>query len=281
MSENREDPVQVLILGAGWTSTFLIPLLDDNKITHAATTSKGDDSSIPFEFDPESDDPAPFLPLPSAKTVLITFPIKGTGGSKLLVTLYMRTHQHVKTNFIQLGTTGIWPDKGLHDRFTIPFPDNPRKIAEDELLSLGGTVLNLAGLWGGKRDPRNWVGRVAPDKEELAGKGSLHLIHGWDVARAIIAVHEAFTPGERWLITDLRIYDWWDLASAWDEGGLLAVPKVEMTKGKQAEWVQELMVEKGIKSLPRPPEQLKRGLNSLHFWKNFGIMPSRTLVSGS
>ena len=47
--------------------------------------------------------------------------------------------------------------------------------------------------------PRNWVSRVAGSKEQLAGKKSLHVIHGVDVARAIIAVVGDFTPGERWV----------------------------------------------------------------------------------
>jgi hypothetical protein len=43
------------------------------------------------------------------------------------------------------------------------------------------------------------------------------MIHGHDVARAILAVHAHPTraTGERWILTDNRVYDWWDLASAW------------------------------------------------------------------
>ena len=33
--------VDVLILGAGWTSTFLIPLLEEEKLSYAATTRDG------------------------------------------------------------------------------------------------------------------------------------------------------------------------------------------------------------------------------------------------
>lgn len=76
---------------------------------------------------------------------------------------------------------------------------NARAVAEDELLGLGGCVLNLSGLWGGERHPRNWIGRVAGTKEMLRGKGSLHMIHGVDVARAVVAVSKAFTAGERWV----------------------------------------------------------------------------------
>lgn len=66
---------------------------------------------------------------------------------------------------------------------------------------MGGTVLNLSGLWGGARHPKNWMDRVAATKEQLASKTSLHLIHGLDVARAIIAVHQNFSKakGQRWV----------------------------------------------------------------------------------
>lgn len=50
-------------------------------------------------------------------------------------------------------------------------------------------MLDLAGLWGGERNPRHWIERVAATKEQLAEKKSLHLIHGLDVARGILGVH--------------------------------------------------------------------------------------------
>jgi hypothetical protein len=68
-----------------------------------------------------------------------------------------------------------------------------RGIAEDELIQLGGCVLNLSGLWGGQRQVRNWIDRVAKTKEQLSEKKSLHVIHGEDVARAIISVHRQFS----------------------------------------------------------------------------------------
>lgn len=101
--------VDLLILGAGWTSTFLIPLADSRGVSHAATSRSGRDNTIAFEFDPTSDDAKPFEALPNAKTVLITFPIYVSGASETLVRLYQRTHEDgPKTAFIQLGSTGIW-----------------------------------------------------------------------------------------------------------------------------------------------------------------------------
>ena len=105
--------VDLLILGAGWTSTFLIPLCAARGVTYAATTRTGRDGTIAFEFDPASDDAGPYAALPRAQTVLITFPIYAPGASARLVRLYQQTHPDPeegssKTAFIQLGSTGIW-----------------------------------------------------------------------------------------------------------------------------------------------------------------------------
>lgn len=105
--------VDFLILGAGWTSQFLIPLLNERKLTYAATSRSGHDDTLKFLFDPQSLDSQPFRILPTAQTVLITFPIYGTGGSKRLLELYKETHPDADGHFIQLGSTGIY-DVGLY-----------------------------------------------------------------------------------------------------------------------------------------------------------------------
>ncbi|KAF8072277.1 hypothetical protein FPV67DRAFT_1484715 [Lyophyllum atratum] len=260
--------VDILILGAGWTSTFLIPLCAARNLTCASTSRTGRPSTVKFEFDPDSEDIEAYKALPDAHTVLITFPIQTQGASERLVRLYRWSRgeggeggegREFETGFIQLGTTGIWdgarnaktktaststtapqpaasalstptptPHK-WYDRHT-PFAPTPRASAEIELLALSApqtptTVLNLAGLWGGERSPRNWVGRVAGSKEALRDKGSLHLLHGHDLARAVLAVHADFgrAAGQRWILTDGRVYDWWDLAGAW------GVPRVPVS----------------------------------------------------
>src|ERR1700760_3767245 len=75
--------VTLLILGAGWTYQFLRPLLIQShpKITFAATTTTGHDQTIPFKFDPHSDDSGPYKCLPKAQYVLITFPLTGEAQS--------------------------------------------------------------------------------------------------------------------------------------------------------------------------------------------------------
>ena len=112
----RLSPVDILILGAGWTSTFLIPLCESHDVSYVATTrhqvrlSLTNPKLVYFDYDPSSSDPEPFKGLPDARTVLITFPIKLKGASERLVKLYKQTHENSRgtAGFIQLGSTGIW-----------------------------------------------------------------------------------------------------------------------------------------------------------------------------
>lgn len=130
-------------------------------------------------------------------------------------------------------------------------------------------------------------------------QGSVHFIHGIDVARAILAVHYNFSHavGQRWLLTDARVYDWWDLASAWGTNTNTssraerkeneisstdaAIHNCEtQMAGPQREWVKELMIEQGIRALPRDINALGRALDSRDFWESFGLFPVKALLEG-
>ncbi|KAM7221985.1 hypothetical protein V8F06_002736 [Rhypophila decipiens] len=297
------EELDILILGAGWTATFLIPLLASRKVSFAATTTDGrtveGHPTIAFKFDPsDSNLKSHIAALPRARTIVITFPLTGQGPSRLLVETYETTHTTRSSSpslttiqFIQLGSTGVWQSNGPLSS-TLPSaeggpwvtrhsplvnPTAPRTIAESELVSLGGCVLHLAGLWDGtKRVPSNWIDRIGPSKEAVRSKKSLHMIHGLDVARAILAVSQSDKAkwdekcrGQRWMLTDGFVYDWWSLLLGWadvkkEEGG-------EPTK--QAEWAYELMLEEGVRGLPRSMELLKRCYDTREFWSTFGLVP--------
>ena len=175
----------------------------------------------------------------------------------------------------------------------------PRSVQETELFKhASATVLHLAGLWGGKRNPVHWIQRIAPNKDALAAKvgfvfcnhnplisylsgslqGSLHLIHGEDVARSILAAHRNFAElaGQRWCLTDLRVYDWWELVSSWSPSAQHG--ECDVTENPRL-WVKQLMAERGIRALPRPMERLGRTLDSREFWEAVGITPGVTLHS--
>ncbi len=212
--------------------------------------------------------------------MLITFPLKGPGQSKSLTELYAKTHLDVaeSVQWIQLGSTGIFTGGGWNDSSSAYDKSNARAVAEDELLALLGNracVLDLAGLYGGERQPRKWVGRVARSKEEVRGKGGVHLVHGGDVARGILGVWEGWESGRvggrRWIVSDLRVYDWWELILGWggEEGEGL----------RYREWVVELMGEEGVRALPRDGERLGRRLDGRGFWKAVGGWPESGRLS--
>lgn len=276
MIRQRPKAVDLLILGAGWTSTFLIAELDRRGISHAATTTTGRNGTIPFRFDPDSTDIEPYAQLPQARTVLITFPLKGAGQSKLLTSIFRQVHGDAN-HWIQLGSSGIF--KNSSDWITEDSEYDTRDvraIAEDELRAcVGGCVLNLVGLYSGEsRSPRTWIPRLAKSKEDVRARNSVHFIHGEDVARAIVATHFHFTEGKRWIVGDLRVYDWYDLIMSFSflaEGD----EDEEMRKKRLqfGEWVGELMVEEGVRALPRSMEVLGRKLDSRGFWEEMGIWP--------
>ncbi|KAK7744793.1 hypothetical protein SLS62_010026 [Diatrype stigma] len=295
--------VDILILGAGWTSTFLIPLLQREGIAYAATTRDGRRGTIPFTFDPDSSDPAPYAALPCAATVLITFPLVGKGQSQRLVSLYGTTHSSAKDcssnqppRYIQLGVTSIWKGAGWSDENSPYDTSDRRAIAEDELLAIaspagddpsgsggGAAVLSLSGLYGGAREPRHWVDRIARSKQELRRTGALHMIHGVDVARAILATHRHFTSGKRWLLCDLHVYDWWELVQSWAgealrDGGAEGGGEGSARQKDLLAWVGELMVEEGVRALPRDPSTLGRTLDGRGFWKEMGVWPMQGRV---
>lgn len=100
--------VELLIMGAGWTSAFLIPLLESNDISFAATSRSGREGTIPFNFDPSSESVEQYKSLPNATTVLITFPV--TENVEALVDGYQKTRSRIgkdaRVNWIQLASIG-------------------------------------------------------------------------------------------------------------------------------------------------------------------------------
>ena len=243
-----------------------------------------------------------------------------------------------KYRFIQLGSTGVWQTEGRRKRHGSKSPEekqaereaqakaeaeaasqkkkepftytdrhspyltsDPRAQAEDELRAssvVDGMVLSLSGLWGGQRDPRNWVGRVAFSKEALRHKTSLHMIHGEDIARAVVRILENCEDeekggkekwaksgkGQRWMLTDGFVYDWWSLLLGWatTEGqkkeGEGEEDKKELEPSEQAKWVMELMEEEGVQALPRSMELMGRAYDSREFWRTWGLVPVKARI---
>ena len=100
------------------------------------------------------------------------------------------------------------------DRHSSYDRQNLRAAAEDAFLGLSTaspashvSVLCLSGLWGHGRSPRRYIGAIASSKDQLRELGSVPLVHGRDVARAILQMHHlwARAEGQRWILTNERV----------------------------------------------------------------------------
>lgn len=107
----------------------------------------------------------------------------------------------------------------------------------------------------------------------------MHLIHGVDVARGVLAVTKNWKAarGERWMLTDGLVYDWWELFLGWAEGGDEDEDPARKPS-HQAKWVEELMWEEDVKALPRSMEALGRCYDSREFWRTFGLVPLKARI---
>ncbi|GLB44944.1 hypothetical protein LshimejAT787_1900220 [Lyophyllum shimeji] len=285
--------VDILILGAGWTSAFLIPLLSSRsaspRLTYSATSRTGSPARLPFFFDPDLDDVDPFENLPDARTVLITFPILTPQTAERLVGLHGRSRKggdkdkDFKTGFILLGTSGIWagPRIPCPSQAGTREPKPHPKPAHANLARPPHAPTRAPPRPRRDRPPR---ALHPPNAQHRAEPRRLYLLHGHDLARAILAVHAGRfvkAEGQRWLLTDGRVYDWWDLAAArrpsLDAGE--TAPGPPRPRPCYARWVRELMREQGVRALPRGLGELGRVLDLREFWEVFGLSPVRALLA--
>lgn len=221
--------VQLLILGSGWTGNFLLPLLDAQGISYAYTSRSGTrhrhaaQGPITFSTAADENEGAGSITgldaLPSADNIVVVFPLRSPESATRLVEAYESAHPGGSARWIALGSSGAW-GKGVHTSASPPStPMSPRAESEAALLALDSSsssspsssnrrtvVLNLTGLYDDEiRLPANFAKRVGDSKDKLAGKTSLHLIHGRDLARAVVALAQSSSTapvwGKRWIVS--------------------------------------------------------------------------------
>ncbi|CEP16487.1 hypothetical protein [Parasitella parasitica] len=264
----------ILIIGLGWTGQFLAELLVSMQINFAATTRDGRNNTIQWSL-PDACQNIDVSALPPASTVLITFPVMQPECMTLLIDAYEKKH-NTHPQWILLSSTRPF-DGSPANRHT-PMDrskDTGRIPAEDIVVKRGGSVLHLSGLWGNQRQPKGWVPRF-PSKEAIRNKllaRQLHLIHGKDVARSILAVHKQFKPGQRWIITDNGCYDWIKMFLAWGSKDQIASARdlaandATCRKALGDGSLEDIVERGGVE--PR--------LDSTEFWETFGLKPSEFL----
>ncbi|KAJ2514599.1 hypothetical protein H4217_005664 [Coemansia sp. RSA 1939] len=285
--------VSVLILGCGFVGKYLGDLLKSKGVSFAATTTDGREGTTKWRLPgPEEEATAgdiDFHALPEAQSIVITFPLQGRGIAKRLVDGYIEhiralakdgTGNTKKPLWVYLGSTR--PFKEMPSTYLTP-PDmaagGVRVEAEEYLIQEhDGCVLNLAGLWGGARDPKNWS-RFYPDKEKLRKRladRSLHLVHGADVARAIYAVisQPEAVSGGRWLVSDKRVHDALEIYI-----GDTRIRGLVQELLKETE-TQSLVGTTVVDDIELGPSAVSMRIDSSHFWNHVNIEPIYPFVTG-
>ncbi|KAJ1856820.1 hypothetical protein GGH12_002766 [Coemansia sp. RSA 1822] len=266
------EQVKVLILGHGFVGEYLAELLAKNCVSYAATTRNGRNATIKWQF--SSTDTADFSALPAASFVVVMFPVNGSTDVDHLCRGYTTYHQALHPNYKQprwifLGSTRAFTQIPS-TKFTPPDTNGgPRMDAETHAIDkYNACVLNLVGLWGGARCPRGWARFYTKDRlRSRLNDRSLHLVHGADVARAILEVVRDGTINGRWLVSDQRVYDMLQIVVC--DGrvrGLLS----ELLEDKD---VQAILRATRVEDVELGPKYVTRRIDSSHFWDRAGIQP--------
>ncbi|KAB5595420.1 hypothetical protein CTheo_1097 [Ceratobasidium theobromae] len=278
--ESPTSRVDILTLGAGWLSHFLIPLLRKHNLTHAATsqTSLASDT-IAWSLGDSVD------VLPRAGTVVIMFPILEWEKLRNLVDAYEESRGECM--WILLGSSRAWQTAGSDSsnpviKRSTPLPPDapPRSVVENHFLNAYPqrvAVLNLVGLHGYPPVPGdaphsaprlvpNFIKAVAQTKDGLKQKSSIHFIHGSDAALAILLVHQKGRGMVgRWIVSDCLTRDWWAIT-------------LELGNEQEKRWVMEIMNEEKVGVLPRH-QGLNRIVDGSEFWIEAGVAPGHVGLS--
>ncbi|CAE6523487.1 unnamed protein product [Rhizoctonia solani] len=258
--------VDILILGAGWLSHFLLPILHEFTLTHAATSRAG---LTPNTIQWTLGDGIGVLP--KASTIVVMFPVDNWEVLKALVDGYRK--RNGDGLWILVGSTRGWQvtdtkSDSVVTRHT-PIPSNApaRSLVEERFLKAYPTrsvVLNLVGLHGrppvsgdiphsAARLVPNFLKRIGSTKDALKQKSSVHFVHGSDAALAIVLVHQrARSMVGRWIVSDCLVRDWWAIA-------------LELGGPQEKQWVLEIMREERVEVLPRQ-KGLGRVVDGSDFW---------------
>ncbi|OZJ05980.1 hypothetical protein BZG36_01219 [Bifiguratus adelaidae] len=223
---SKSTHTDLLVLGHGWHGDFLEPVAQDNNLSLVFTTRDGRDGSIAWTL-PDEPSKVDVEPLPLAATVIISFPITSEELTEALIVAYNRkleANAKKPPQWIKLSSTSPYKQipSNRHTPLDKALEGSDRHLGERAIARHKGIILHLAGLWGNQRQPRNWIPRF-PDEVKikpklLPGNRSLHLIHGHDVARAIVGMHQYFPindPNRRWIVTDNSTYHWIKLFWTW------------------------------------------------------------------
>ena len=205
----------LVILGAGYTARFVVPLAE-LRYTHVLGTSRDPDrqlSHLPLhqrlQFGLEHS--ATLKNIPLVADLLWCFPATPLPLLQQLAHAHdLRSHR-----LVVLGSTSAYTEAHSLE-YPPPWIDEtaaiahqqPRVEGEEFLRSTcGATVLRVAGIYGPGRSPLDWIkkGRVGPSRKYV------NLIHVEDLSAACLAALARGRPGEVYNVCDGTPRTWTEI----------------------------------------------------------------------
>ncbi|MDN5942480.1 MAG: hypothetical protein L0H94_11410 [Nitrospira sp.] len=225
----RPSPSPLVVLGAGYTGLVLHRTgPSQGRIVHATsrnpmTNLVGIPSEQRLKFDLEQ--PSTWQNIPPSADLIWCFPATPLEQ----VQAFVRTLAAPPRRMVVLGSTSAYDTSSESTEYPPPWIDEsapldqtkPRVQGEEYLRQHhGAIVLRVAGIYGPKRNPLDWVrqGRVSPSRKYV------NLIHVEDLAAICLAAIEKGKPGEIYNVSDGTPRTWneiwatvqqrWDVAPA-------------------------------------------------------------------
>lgn len=196
----------LIILGAGYTASFLLPLAHQ-RYAQVFATSRDPNRHLAY-LPPEQrlrfdlTQPETWNHIPTETDLLWCFPAMPVE----LVQQFSNAASLSTRRLVVLGSTSAY-DVGSTTDYPPPWCDEtspidlvkPRVQGEEYLrLHCGAVILRVAGIYGPNRNPIDWIktGRVRPSRKYV------NLIHVEDLARVCLAALMQAPPGEIYNVAD-------------------------------------------------------------------------------
>lgn len=216
----------LIILGAGYTASFLLPLAHQ-RYAQVFATSRNPDRHLAY-LPPEQrlrfdlTEPDTWRNIPNETDLVWCFPAVPLE----LVQKFSDTVSLSTRRLVVLGSTSAY-DVGSSTDYPPPWCDEtspidlskPRVQGEEYLqLHCRAIVLRVAGIYGPNRNPIDWIktGRIRPSRKYV------NLIHVEDLARVCLAALWHAKPGEVYNIADGTPRTWNDIC---DTAGISRPPE--------------------------------------------------------
>lgn len=203
-----------LILGLGYTGEVLKRRLDEEGGELITTTKSSGLGDLDFDLMKDST----WLDLPEAETTFWLFPAE----DKKTTLRFLKSNGSRLGKLIVLSSTGFFKPQNEDGEVTENSPldlENERVKSEEALREYGAVIVHASGIYGPRRDPREWVksGHIPYTKKWV------NFIQVSDLATFLLQAAKLGENKKHYIASDNQPQQWNQLIDEWK------LPKTEGT----------------------------------------------------